>query len=1172
MGCRSAFPADASHFSFDLPAGVFLKTLGKYELLGELGRGAFGVVYRAHDQVINRMVALKTMSAFVADNAALMQRFYREAQSAGSLQHPNIVTIYDLGEQEGTPYIAMELIEGQNLDDLIARRPALSVSLKAVYAVQACRAFDYAHKRGIIHRDIKPANVMVNKEGTVKVVDFGIARVLENSKTQTGMLIGTFSYMAPEVFQGEHANARSDVWSFGVLLYELLAYRRPFGGESPAALMKNVCMQDPLPLRQLVPECPEDLASVIHRMLLKPETDRYQTMEDVLIDLEPISRRLQAQTVEDFVQQSLKAFQEHEFEQARNLLQQAILVDSTNQQARALFEKVNTELKRLALRPKAEEHVTKGRAYLQEGKLHEANDEAGNALNLDSSFEPAQELRREVQREMARLREVNEWLQLLRQHMVEGLPEEAEVLLAKVQEADPGNAQLPGLRQQLAEERARRQKRMEFSSSLQQARAQWSQGQYKECIELLTRLQKEYPDEEDIGRQLETAREDQAEQHRQEKLTLARSLLSARNYPACITVLSELKEQSPDDDEIRRLLETARADQAEHYKDGKLAEARRLLAAQNFEECIALLGKVQEEFRADAEVEKLLETVRQQQAEHHKREQLARCRKLLSARRYEDCMAALTELQAGFPQDEEIRKTLDTARQDWGEFERRQKLDQARALVASQHFAEAMNLLDPLLAADPDDSAVLKMRAMAQREQETQARLQSKQREWDSLKKLVSEKSWSEVVARCDVLLRQFPGEPDLTRLVEFARKQQAQSEHDSKLRKSVDEVQALILNGRFGDACELARAALQSFPENVEIASLLRQAEARDKKERVRQLIEQRVREIRFKINAGKLSEAKNLAEQTLQTLGPDTDVRQLLTSAEVEHEAREKRRLQDQRLEDIRALVKSGKLDEAETTLNEAMVNGSFHALDPRLYQVAHEIEGLRKQAAASTASADGTMPAATVREYVLEGPPPAEEGAVAAAPAPAVAPPPPPGASVVLPPASMPPPAASAPPAPSIATSGTVAWQNQLPLVEKHLAAFIGPMARVMVKKAAAKTNNPDELYRLLAANLEREADREAFLAHRPEARQGSMADAAMAERSVLLPPGAKAAEFTQEDLDRASRLLASRIGPIARIVVKKAAAQADGLRTLYQLLAEELKTAERAQFLREAGFDQ
>ena len=157
-----------------------MKKLGKYEVLGELGHGAMGVVYRARDPIINRLVALKTITTGVADDPAMLQRFYREAQSAGGLQHPNIVTIYDMGEAASFPYIAMELVEGENLEQLIARRSAFPTTLKLAYAIQSCRAFDYAHKRGIVHRDIKPGNIMVSKDGTVKVVDFGIARVSGN--------------------------------------------------------------------------------------------------------------------------------------------------------------------------------------------------------------------------------------------------------------------------------------------------------------------------------------------------------------------------------------------------------------------------------------------------------------------------------------------------------------------------------------------------------------------------------------------------------------------------------------------------------------------------------------------------------------------------------------------------------------------------------------------------------------------------------------------------------------------------------------------------------------------------------------------------------------------------------------------------------------------------------
>src|SRR5438309_4594774 len=419
-----------------------------------------GIVYRARDPIINRLVALKTITAGVSDYPNLLQRFYREAQSAGGLQHPNIVTIYDMGDESGTPYIAMELVEGQSLEQVIAARPTLPLSLKLTYAIQACRAFDYAHKRGIIHRDIKPANVMLSREGTVKVVDFGIARVLESSKTQTGMLLGTFAYMSPEQYHGEHADERSDLWSFGILLYELLCYRRPFTGEAPARLMHSICEEAPCSPSEVLSDCPPDLDTILQRLLQKSPAERYQSMEDLLLELDPICKSLQSETVAKLVEHSQQLVKQGEYSQARDALRQALQVESTNTQARSLLEKVNTELKRILIRPKAQRFVERGRALLEEGRIQEARAEAENALQLDASFESAQELQRRVQQELDRSQLVAEYLEASKLRLAEGMPEEAEALLSKVAELEPSNKLARVLQQQVIKEKAQRERRL----------------------------------------------------------------------------------------------------------------------------------------------------------------------------------------------------------------------------------------------------------------------------------------------------------------------------------------------------------------------------------------------------------------------------------------------------------------------------------------------------------------------------------------------------------------------------------------------------------------------------------------------------------------------------------------------------------------------------------------
>jgi serine/threonine protein kinase len=265
-----------------------MQQIGRYEILQEIGRGAMGVVFKGRDPLIGRDVAVKTITAGVAESADLLERFYREARAAGGLQHPNIVTIYEMAESGGAPFIAMEYLEGESLEKLIARKPALSLGTKVGYVVQACRALEFAHRRGVIHRDVKPANVMVTRDGIVKVVDFGIARIADTSKTQTGALLGTLAYMSPEQLRGQPGDASCDIWALGVVLYELIAYQRPFTGENHAALLLSILQDEPRSIRQIMPECPIALEKVVSRALRKDDKERYSRMKALLADLESV--------------------------------------------------------------------------------------------------------------------------------------------------------------------------------------------------------------------------------------------------------------------------------------------------------------------------------------------------------------------------------------------------------------------------------------------------------------------------------------------------------------------------------------------------------------------------------------------------------------------------------------------------------------------------------------------------------------------------------------------------------------------------------------------------------------------------------------------------------------------------------------------------------------------
>jgi serine/threonine-protein kinase len=264
--------------------GAAMPTIGRFEIQKELGRGAMGTVYLGRDPKINRMVAIKTIRFDEIDADQIQdakQRFFREAEAAGALNHPNIVTIYDVGEDYDLAYVAMELLDGSDLCDFV--KPAQRLPFDEVLRIVGCVAegLDFANSKGIVHRDIKPANIMRLKNGDIKIADFGIARITASSSTQTGMILGTPSYMSPEQVVGQKVDGRSDLFSLGVAMYEMLSCRKPFTGDSITNIMFNIANKPPLLLTKIDPQIPECCAFIAHKLLMKDITKRYQAGREV---------------------------------------------------------------------------------------------------------------------------------------------------------------------------------------------------------------------------------------------------------------------------------------------------------------------------------------------------------------------------------------------------------------------------------------------------------------------------------------------------------------------------------------------------------------------------------------------------------------------------------------------------------------------------------------------------------------------------------------------------------------------------------------------------------------------------------------------------------------------------------------------------------------------------
>jgi serine/threonine-protein kinase len=261
---------------------------GRYEVGDPIGQGGMAEVFRGRDTRLGRDVAVKILRPELAGDPTFLARFRREAQASASLNHPNIVSVYDTGDESGTPFIVMEFVEGRTLRDVLRTQGRMLPQRALEIVADVCAALEHAHQQGIVHRDIKPGNVMLNQQGTVKVMDFGIARAISGSSstmTQTAAVIGTAQYLSPEQARGEHVDARSDVYSTGCLLYELLTHQPPFTGDSPVAVAYQHVLEDPTLPSTLNPDVEPAVESVVMKAMAKNPGNRYQTAAEMRDDV-----------------------------------------------------------------------------------------------------------------------------------------------------------------------------------------------------------------------------------------------------------------------------------------------------------------------------------------------------------------------------------------------------------------------------------------------------------------------------------------------------------------------------------------------------------------------------------------------------------------------------------------------------------------------------------------------------------------------------------------------------------------------------------------------------------------------------------------------------------------------------------------------------------------------
>ncbi|HXZ20995.1 MAG TPA: protein kinase, partial [Candidatus Acidoferrales bacterium] len=768
-----------------------LKKIGKFEILGELGRGAMGIVYRGKDPFIGRTVAIKTITGNFTDNPDLLERFYREARAAGGLQHPNIVTIYDMGEDSGTPYIAMELLEGDDLGHIVEKEKEeggaapLPASIKLSYIVQVCRALEYAHKRNIVHRDIKPGNIVVTNEGTVKVVDFGIARLTDTSSTSSGMLIGTIDYMSPEQIRGEKVDGRSDIWAVGVMMYEVLAYTKPFQGGNITAVMFAIVSQEPKPIRDLRPDLPSELDDVMRRIFKKEPGERYQNMEELLSELEPVARKMQQESVGVLVSQSEALFNQGDLQRAKEMLKQALVLDTSHLHAKTLLDRVNSAIRQSEVAPKLNAMVAKAEEAFQAGNMEEARRQADAALHMDSNYQPARELLGKLQEAEMQQKIVQTGLREARQRMAEGSLTEADQSLERVLKAVPDNAEAQELRKQIAEEKERRAKRKQLADGVQRARQLWTGQQFDEAMKVLGTLEKEFPG----------------------------------------------------DSEVVKLLEAVKADMAQDEIQRALAEARKLLGAQSFNEALSTLDKLLQRYPNESAAVKLRELVLQERSEHAKQlrlqKELESLKKQVNEEKFADAISTGEALLKEYPDDFELSRLIEFAKAQRAQqdvLKRRQSRHQEiNNLVQDTNFDAALAACREALKDFPGD-AEFKQRLEQITTQQKEAKTRERQKLLDerlrSMKQAIERGDLTGAIDLGNQTVTVTGKDTDLTKLIEMAKQERSardlRRKHDEQTLKAID----LLEDKKFDEAAKILRLLERDDILDARVAALMRHAE----------------------------------------------------------------------------------------------------------------------------------------------------------------------------------------------------------------------------------------------------------------------------------------------------------------------------------------------------------
>lgn len=696
------------------PKAAMASRIGRYDITGEIGRGGMGVVYRGEDKLIGREVAIKTLTEATPE---LRERFYVEARS-GILNHPNIVTVYELGEHEGNPFIAMEFVPGESLEKMLRQRGRLPILESISIVEQICTGLGYAHAHGLLHRDVKPANVIVLPDGRVKIVDFGIARLADQNTrlTKTDALLGTFHYIAPERLKGEASDGRADIWSAGIMLYEMVSGALPFRGKDVSALYR-VIHEPYVPITQLVEDTPEALTAVLDKALAKDLKDRYATAEEMAFDLQALAEDLKRARLHELLDTARRLSVEQQFASARTILLQAQRLDPANTTARMLMQEVQEQLNQLQRGEQIRQLVEQADAALAAQQYDDAITLYSQAAGLDTedALGLAQRAEAAQARKAQSLRVRSLWEQAseARSH---GDLTRAQEFLEQALAMDEQSTDLRNAHSIVLREIRKRQQEKQVEDLLKTARDSYTAQNYTEAMARLREAAEIDPTHSEVQQLLFSLTARQKEERR--RILLEQILAEIQE-----SVDAENFEQAQD--RVSRALDTLPAEAALLRLKAEIEEKKRAHATQQLvhaailraqqaledpEEALTILQEALEQAPGDTRLTEFRSRL-EEQVERTRKEEL-RLRRLkqaqddLNAQRYEEAIRGLESLLIECGPSEDTDALLAHARREQQlDTERRQAEAirlQSQELLSAGDYAAAVTLLEPVVAEKQD--------------------------------------------------------------------------------------------------------------------------------------------------------------------------------------------------------------------------------------------------------------------------------------------------------------------------------------------------------------------------------------------------------------------------------------------------------------------------------------